>query len=39
MQLLLQARYYNTQGIPPLTDTVAPTLRGLQVIFEQKAKI
>jgi len=39
MQLLMQARWYNTQGAPPLTDTIAPTLKGLQFIFEQKAKI
>jgi hypothetical protein len=38
-QFLVQARYYNTNGAPPLTDTIAPTLRGLQFIFEQKAKI
>ncbi len=38
-QFLVQARYYNTQGAPLLTDTIAPTLKGLQLIFEQKAKI
>lgn len=38
-QFLVQARYYNTNGTPPLTDTIAPTLRGLQLLFEQKAKI
>lgn len=39
LQLTAQARYYNTQGVPPLSDTVAPTLKGLQLLFEQKARI
>jgi hypothetical protein len=37
-QFSVQARYYNTNGTAPLTDTIAPTLRGLQLLFLQQAK-
>lgn len=38
-QFMLQIRGYRTHGIAPLTDTLAPTYNGLQIFFEQKAKL